>query len=127
MHSPALALNWQIWGRHRWGLAAALLTVASVCALPQAFPPAKLTSDIGTTGVPFILAILMPFSFVILYLAYAFSHAELGSRTAASGFPSWMLTLPVRTPWLVLWPMLSAAVTAAATWLAVSCFALNQV
>jgi hypothetical protein len=38
-----------------------------------------------------------------------------------------MLTLPVRTPWLVLWPMLSGAVTVAAAWLAVGWFALNKV
>jgi len=126
MHSPALALNWQIWGRHRWGLAAALLVVAGICAMPQAYPSAKLTSDVGSTGVPFMMALLMPFGFVILYLAYVFSHAELGHRAGSSGFPVWMLTLPVRTPWLVLWPMLSAAVTVALTWLAVGWFALHK-
>lgn len=127
MHSPALALNWQIWSRHRWGLAGALLIVIGICAMPQAYPTDKLTSDVGNTGVPFMMAILMPFGFVILYLAYVFSHAELGKRAGSSGFPLWMLTLPVRTPWLVLWPMLSAAVTVALTWLAVGWFALNQV
>jgi hypothetical protein len=127
MHSTALALNWQIWGRHRWGLAGALVLVAGICALPQAYPPAKLTSNVGGTGIPFMLAILMPLGFVILYLAYVFSHAELGKHAGSSGFPLWMFTLPVRTPWLVLWPMLSAAVTVALTWLAVGWFALNQV
>jgi hypothetical protein len=127
MHSTALALNWQIWGRHRWGLAGALVIVAGICALPQAYPPAKLTSNVAGTGIPFMLAILMPFGFVILYLAYVFSHAELGKHVGASGFPSWMFTLPVRTAWLVLWPMLSAAVTVALTWLAVAWFALNKV
>jgi hypothetical protein len=127
MHSPALAFNWQIWGRHRWGLAGALLIVAGICALPQAYPTAKLTSNVGDTGVPFMMAILMPFGFVILYLAYVFSLAELGKRTGSSGFPLWMLTLPVRTPWLVLWPMLSGAVTVALVWLAVGWFALNEV
>jgi hypothetical protein len=127
MHSPALALNWQIWGRHRWGLGGALLTVAAICVMPQAYPSAKLTSDVGDTGTPFMMVILMPFGFVTLYLAYVFSHSELGNRTGSSGFPVWMLTLPVRTPWLVLWPMLSAAVTVALTWLAVGWFALNKV
>jgi hypothetical protein len=127
MHSTALALNWQIWGRHRWGLAGALVIVAGICAMPQAYPPAKLTSNVGDTGMPFMMAILMPFGFVILYLAYVFSHAELGKHAGSSGFPSWMFTLPVRTPWLVLWPMLSAAVTVALTWLAVGWFALNKV
>jgi hypothetical protein len=127
MHSPALALNWQIWGRHRWGLAGALLTVAAICAIPQAYPPERLTGDVGETGMPFVMAVLMPFGFVMVYLAYAFSHAELGGRARPSGFPPWMLTLPVRTPWLVLWPMLTGAVTVALTWLAVGWFALNRV
>lgn len=127
MHSTALALNWQIWGRHRWGLAGALVLVAGICAMPQAYPPAKLTSNVGDTGIPFMMTILMPFGFVILYLAYVFSHAELGRHAGSSGFPPWMFTLPVRTPWLVLWPMVSAAVTVALTWLVVGWFALNQV
>jgi hypothetical protein len=127
MYSTALALNWQIWGRHRWGLAATLAIVAGICALPQAYPPDKLTSDVGNTGMPFMMTILMPFGFVMLYLAYVFSHAELGKHAGSSGFPPWMFTLPVRTPWLVLWPMLSAAVTVAVTWLAVGWFALNKV
>jgi hypothetical protein len=127
MHSPALALNWQIWGRHRWGLAGALLVLAIVCAMPQAYPSARLTSDVSGTGAPLVMAIVMPFAFVMLYLAYVFSHAELGNGARSSGFPLWMLTLPVRTPWLVVWPMLSAAVTVALSWLAVAWFALNKV
>ena len=66
MHSPVQALNWQIWSQHRWGLAGALLIVAGICAMPQAYPPARLTSDIGNTGMPVMMAILMPFGFVIL-------------------------------------------------------------
>ena len=127
MYSTALALNWQIWGRHRWGLAGALVILAGICALPQAYPPDKLTSNVGSTGMPFMMTILMPFGFVMLYLAYVFSHAELGKHTSSSGFPPWMFVLPVCTPWLVLWPMLSAAVTVAAAWLAVGWFALNKV
>jgi len=127
MYSTALALNWQIWGRHRWGLAGALVILASICALPQAYPPDKLTSNVGSTGMPFMMTILMPFGFVMLYLTYVFSHAELGKHTGSSGFPTWMFTLPVHTPWLVLWPMVSAAVTVAAIWLAVGWFALNKV
>jgi hypothetical protein len=127
MYSTALALNWQIWGRHRWGLAGALAIVAGVCVLPQAYTPARLADNIGDTGVPFMMALLMPLGFVLLYLTYVFSHAELGRNAGPSGFPPWMFTLPVRTAWLVLWPMLSAAVTVAATWLAVGWFALNKV
>jgi hypothetical protein len=134
MHSRALVLNWQIWGRHRWGLVGALLIVAGICALPQAFPTDKLTSDVALTGIPFVIAgfpfmilILMPFGLVMLYLAYVFSLAERGNRPVLSSFPLWMLTLPVPTLWLVLWPMLSAAVTVALTWLAVGWFALNKV
>jgi hypothetical protein len=127
MRSSTLALNWQVWSRHRWGFAVALLLVAAICAMPHAYPTDKLTSDIAGTGMPLINLIVMPFGFVMFYLAYAFSHAELGNRVGSSGFPLWMLTLPVRTPWLVLWPMVSAAITVALTWLAVGWFALNQI
>jgi hypothetical protein len=127
MHSPALALNWQVWGRHRWGLAAALLVVAGICAIPHAYPPDKLTGDVGDTGMPVLAAVLMPFAFVMIYLAYVFSHAEFAARVRPSGFPAWMLTLPVRTPWLVLWPMLTGAATVALAWVAVGWLALNRV
>src|SRR5262245_5582963 len=127
MHSPTRALNWQIWGRHRWGLAGTLLLVAGLCAVPQAYPTTTLTSNVGNTGFPVALALLMPLGFVIPYLAYVFSLIELGNRAGSSGFPRWMLTLPLRTPWLVLWPMSSAAVTVAATWLVVAWFALKPV
>ena len=76
MHSPVLALHWQIWGRHRWGLFGALLLVVGVCVLPQAFPTTRLMSDIGDTGIPFMMPLLMPFGFVILYLAYVFSQGQ---------------------------------------------------
>jgi hypothetical protein len=127
MHSPALALNWQIWGRHRWGLVVAMLVVAVICTVPHAVPRTELTANIGHTGVPLIVPILMPYAFVMLYLAYVFSLAELGNRASVSGFPLWMLTLPVRTPWLVIWPMLSGCTTVTVTWLAVGWFALNKV
>lgn len=126
MHSSALALNWQVWRRHRWGLAASLAIVAGICVLPQAFPRERLTSQDSSTGAEFMVLVLLPLCFVMPFIVYAFSHAELGARAGTSGFPGWMLTLPVRTPWLVLWPMLSAAVIVALVWMAVAWLALNR-
>src|SRR5262245_47616227 len=108
MHSATLALNWQTWGRHRWGLAGCAVIVAAICVVPHLYSQERLIGGVGESNVPFMMALLLPFCFVVLYLAYAFSHAELGVHRV-SPFPNWMLTLPSSTLRLVMWPMISAA------------------
>jgi hypothetical protein len=119
MRSPTLALLWLTWGRHRWGLAVLVLGLVGLCALHRALPTDAFVSE--TTMV--VLSISITLAFV--YIIYVFSYAELGARVRTSGFPPWLFTLAVPTSRLVLWPMLSGALTIAVTWMAVAYFLLQ--
>jgi hypothetical protein len=114
MRSPALAIGWQLWLRHRWALSAVFvcwLALAVLCRLPVA-------ADLGP-GILFALA-LPPVSASMVYplviFTYSLETANFDARE--SGFPARMFTLPLRTPALVGWPMLYGAGVAALLWLA---------
>jgi hypothetical protein len=112
MHSATLALTWQTWGRHRWLLLSLTAGFVGLIGLQRLLPQSVMISEFGV----FITTI--PLGFMFIFVAYAFSHAEIGAGVKASSFPAWMFTLPVRTSLLVLWPMLWAALALSATWVA---------
>jgi hypothetical protein len=119
MHSPALALAWQLWGRHRRGLAA----VATYCvAVPIAFnllPAGTVDSRYGAVfSMQFVIALI----YVAAVFAYGF-ECQLESRE--SGFPARLFTLPVRTGLLVSWPMLQGMAAVALLWAAWASFVLR--
>jgi hypothetical protein len=116
MHSPALALSWQLWGRHRVGLvvvAISLITVAAIFRGVHALPGGDLEMQHG-----FSCSIL--FLFALIYVAGVFAFGfESRLEVRESGFPAHMFLLPVRTALLVAWPMLqgmAAVVVLAVTW-----------
>ncbi len=118
MHSPTLALAWQVWGRHRRGLAAVLLYLVATAVVFNALPNGTLETRHGA---------LMSIQFVIalIYVAAAFAFGfETQLETRESGFPARLFTLPVRTSVLVGWPMLQGTATVALLWLAWARFVL---
>ncbi len=121
MYSPSLALLWQTWGRHRWGLGVALAGLLGLIALHRALPANLLLSEVKA------VLFTVPVGCAFVYVFYAFSYADLGPRARGSGIPAWMFTLPVRTWMLVAWPMLSGAVAIALLWWLVAGFILNPV
>src|SRR6185312_10408747 len=108
MQSPALALSWEFWRRHRWGLAGAATLVASF-ALASAIAPLAPNVVYGNS-MWFVLGLC----YVIGVFAYGF---EGRLETAESGFPVRLFLLPVRTAMLVGWPMLQGTATAVILWL----------
>jgi hypothetical protein len=110
LRSPALGLAWQLWERHRLGISLlgayllALITVAN-------FVPAAYFSKISV----FMCAML--FGFGLLYLMGVFTYPDADVAATVSGYPPYLLTLPVRTRDLVLWPMLYGIITVAAGWI----------
>jgi hypothetical protein len=121
MYSPSLALLWQTWGRHRWGLGVVLAGLLGLIALHRALPANLLLSEIKA------VLFTVPVGCAFVYVFYAFSYADLGPRARGSGIPAWMFTLPVRTWMLVAWPMLSGSVAIALLWWLVAGFILNPV
>ncbi len=119
MHSPTLALAWQLWGRHRRGLAVVLLYLVATAVVFNALPAGALEPRHGA---------LMSIQFVIglIYAAAVFAYgfeSQLDARE--SGFPARLFTLPVRTGALVGGPMLQGTAAVALLWLAWAYFVLR--
>jgi hypothetical protein len=106
MRSPVLAISWQIWRRHRWVLAGTILLLLSIAFLFQVQPFGSLDArDLELHRI----FLSMLFAFLLTYVAAAFAFgAEMPLEASASGYPSWMFTLPVSTHTLVFWPMLQS-------------------
>ncbi|HYH66926.1 MAG TPA: hypothetical protein VD866_19685 [Urbifossiella sp.] len=108
MHA-AVALAWEFWGRHRWGLAGAAALVAGFAASTAAAPLAAQVAMAST--IWFVMAL----SYVIGVFAYGF---EARLEAAESGFPPRLFVLPVPTWLLVGWPMVQGVIVSVAMWLA---------
>jgi hypothetical protein len=121
MHSPALAIAWQLWRRHRWGLAAVLAYLLG-CSIVFPLLPAGAAEEKATHG--FLCSGL--FVFALLYVTGVFAYG-MDSRLEVreSGFPARMFTLPLRTSALVGWPMLQGMTAVALLWLAWAYFVLR--
>jgi hypothetical protein len=121
MHSPTLALSWQLWGRHRLGLATVLLFLVALAVTFNVVPAGTLESRHGAlVSIQFVIALI----YVGAVFAYGF-ESQLESRD--STFPARMFTLPVRTLTLVGLPMLQGMATVALLWLAWARFVLQPV
>src|SRR5438874_2221054 len=109
MRSPTLALAWQHWGRHRWGLAVVLLFLAIVAGLFQGMPGGVTPLSAFLCSVQFVL--------VLIYVTAVFSYGfESKLELRESGFPTRLFVLPVRTVQLVGWPMLQGVAVVTVLW-----------
>src|SRR5436190_1975720 len=112
MHLPMVALAWQHWGRHRWGLFAAGACLAAYAALFNGLPA-------GTFGPAQGLFNSLLFFVALTYVAAAFAFGfECKLEARESGFPARLFVLPVRTGVLVAWPMLQGVTTVTLLWAA---------
>jgi hypothetical protein len=109
MNAPAVALGWELWWRHRWGLAAVVALVAGFAAYSAAVPVSGQFVSAGS------IWFVMGLAYVVGVFAYGF---EARLEAAESGFPARLFVLPVRTRVLVGWPMLQGAAAAVLLWLA---------
>ena len=117
MKTPALAIGWTIWRRHRWGLIA---TAACVALAVAASAVARAFLDPGD-ALHLCGMLVMPLFACALYLASVFAHGfDTDLVTAGTAFPSRMFTLPVRTGALAGWPMAYGAAALALLWLVIA-------
>jgi hypothetical protein len=109
MATPALAIAWSIWCRHRLGFVVAavtLLAMAIICPLVLSYSHAPVV----------MIACAVPHAFVLAYVLNALLFVE-EAGSMSSGYPRHMLTLPVRTLTLAFWPIVYASIVAAFLWL----------
>jgi len=117
MTSPAFGLGWHLWRRYRL-FALAFLTYGVALAVSV---PAIVRLHLH--GVALVAAMPLEMALFITIALFANPDADIVGRN--SGYPAYLLTLPVRTVELVLWPMLSCMGTVVLGWLALAHLILN--
>jgi hypothetical protein len=114
---PALSLGWHLWRRHRMGISLVAGYLAGLIILAHA-PALGLASST-------IYMLSIPCAFGILYLMGICTHSDADVATLESGYPSYLLVLPVRTRTLVIWPMLYGTLAVSITWMALAEFVIR--
>ena len=116
MLSTATALAWEIWRRHRLGLASVAILVAGFGILAAIEP---LSSNVASA---YSLWFMIGICYVIGVFAYGF---EAKLESPESGFPARFFVLPVRTGTLVGAPMVQGILVAVVLWLGWDHFVLH--
>ncbi len=119
----SLAIGWPLWRRHRWGLVATL-SILSFAIL--------LTSLLTATGTDreTVNIFLIPITMILVLLSgYGLAIFTFGVDADVNGrescFPVAMFRLPIKTGFLVGWPMLYGAAVAALFWFICTAFILR--
>ena len=110
MYHPVRAMLWQLWRRHRWGLAFDVAYLAVAALIVALLPVAMRTRVVG-------FYLTMTGSGVLLHVLTIFFYGldtDLSKRD--SGFPQRSFTLPVPTWKLVSVPMLGGLAAVYALW-----------
>ena len=109
MRTAAMALGWELWARHRWGLRTLVMLALVAALLGQVLPAGPAVLMIGE-----IASLLLMFAYYYLLSICVYGENHLSGN--AAGFPTRLFTLPVRTHVLVAWPMLYGASAAVLLW-----------
>jgi hypothetical protein len=122
--SPARALGWDFYGRHRWGFVALVAYLFALGAIRLSLlaggDPIRLD-----TPESFAFAVVIPLTATFTYLLAVFSHGLSGDLVARqSMYPSRLFTLPVTSGALAGWPMSYGTITMIMLWLATRTLAL---
>jgi len=97
MHSPPLAIAWEIWRKNRWAL------VVVLAAIPASFLLQMLLGPWIPEMVKIWEFLLILLSLIIVFWSFCFTEMDAQGRHL--GFPSRMFVLPVRTWKLVSYPV----------------------
>jgi hypothetical protein len=123
MRSPAAAIAWEFWQRHRWGLGA----LAGYLAVLAAMRPIILARGQAVTfdSQSFAFFVFVPLCSMLTYLLAVFTYGLSGDLAARqSMYPARIFTMPASTSALAGWPMLYGALTMAIFWLAIRLLAV---
>ena len=112
MSSPAFAIAWSLWSRHRIGFIVAAMTFA---VLAITFPILVAITPAGAMALTSVAPIVGIFAFVLNSLLLVEDAGSLTSR-----YPRFMLTLPVKTSLLAFWPMTFVSIGSGLLWVAVA-------
>lgn len=119
MRSPAVAIAWEFGRRYRWGFGVLVLYLVAV-AIGQ--PGNRITF---TGPESFAVVVIVPLAATFIYFLAIFSYGLSGDLAARhSMYPRRMLTLPMTTSALALWPMLFGTIAMMLLWFVTRFFAV---
>jgi len=102
MHSPALAIAWSLWARHRAGHAVVLAAIPLCAVLYRVF--GALIPERRTEAQDFLHELpltVLPMVLSLIWVLYVFAQTENDAKKGFTGFPLRMFALPVGTRFLV--------------------------
>lgn len=118
--SPALALGWYIWTRHRRGLSLLGVYWLATMIFGLFMPPGVFESAPDGSGPPLLwmfLVFLSCSSVPVAYILLIFSFSwQVRLEARESSFPPGLWHLPLPTRALVGWPMLEGSVALVFLW-----------
>ncbi|MEY2408664.1 MAG: hypothetical protein QOF48_1334 [Verrucomicrobiota bacterium] len=104
MRTPALAIGWSLWARHRTANGLLLAAIPFCALLYRAFfalIPERLAGGQGfLRELPLTL---LPMALSFIWVFYVCGQTENDARKGFTGFPERLFVLPVRTVGLVAW------------------------
>ena len=106
MRTPALAIGWSLWARHR-AVNLAMLAAIPICAVLYQIFRAMIPSRMAATHgfVQELPLTLLPVVLSFVWVLYVCAQTETDPRRGFSGLPERLFVHPVRTRFLVLWHM----------------------
>ena len=116
MMSPAGAIGWEFWRRHRWGFLALGVYIALLMGI-KLVVVASNTPVTFRSAESFAMVVVVPITASFVYLLAVFTYGLSGDLAARqSMYPARLFTLPLSNATLVGWPMLYGATAMAAFW-----------
>lgn len=120
MKSPAIAILWQIWRAQRWGYLLCVIYLFTCVIVAQFLPGMLVRAGFSAAEIPAAgWKLATPSILALVYLAATFS-ATGSADFQETGYTQFMLTLPVTTRTLVIWPAIWGCLTLTATWLVIA-------
>jgi hypothetical protein len=114
-NNAALGISYSLWLRMRWVTLGMAIYVAALAIAVQLSSAAMFVASLGIFSLCMALAHLLT--------VFTLGPTDFGAR--GSGYPRFMLTLPVRTQSLVGWPMFIGASFIAFIWIVLAVLVLQ--
>ncbi|HEY2378154.1 MAG TPA: hypothetical protein VGH98_19415 [Gemmatimonadaceae bacterium] len=116
MMSPAGAIGWEFWHRHRWGFRAMGVYIVLLFGV-KLVVVVRDAPVVFRSAESFALVVVVPITVSFVYLLAVFTYGLSGDLAARqSMYPGRMFTLPLSNAALVGWPMLYGAMAMVALW-----------
>lgn len=120
MKTPAVAILWQIYRAQRWGVYLCGVYLLACVIAAQFLPTMLRSAGFDSSVIPNVgWQLATPSILALVYLAAIFS-ATGSADLQEKGYTSFMLTLPVSSKTLAIWPAIWGMIALSSVWLTIA-------